>query len=216
MRSRDSESVRAWREEWRQIEEKERLERERPLREAEEQLKKTARELGEFTRKIALTEPIDRYDETALTGVPRSDSDPGLVAALAAAKPWAANEPRYTRLSPGQRAEVGESLYQFIVRNRLDALRPESWKRAFEILYHVGAIPNPAEEPPDPEVVAEEPEPQSVTQAAPAEIEQGWDIVTGEPRTYRRREVDAMDSLTYRKTFRLCGDRRPVFVDPRV
>jgi hypothetical protein len=214
IRERDRLSFKAFLAEEAELEKRRREESERPLREAETAMQKSAREYAVYIRNLALTDKIDRYDETALAGVPRSTSEPDLEKALKAAAPWAASEPRYRRLSPEQREGVGELLFEFIKRNQLHALRVESWQRAFEILFHVGAIPVAPEPENEREPVDVIREPEQVIDSQP-QMFLGQDPQTGLPREFTSRQIDRMDSKTFRKCFGLYGDATPRFIDPR-
>jgi len=133
---------------------------EKPLRDAEAALQSTARQLYTTLRDIALTEPLDSYETDALAGIPRSTDNHGSPAALESSRAWATKEPRYTRLAEDQRIEVGQLLHDFVKRNELDPLSEQSWKRAFEILVYIGAVPvaTEAEIYPEPEQVTAQPE----------------------------------------------------------
>ena len=103
------------------------------------------------------------------------------------------------------------TIREYLVTHRVGVVTVDCWKRAFERLNSFGLL---EARPPEP-VPPVEPEP---VEPAPQteELIAGFDIETGEPRTYTQREIWKMSSIDYRKAFKLyLGkdgiDRTPTF-----
>lgn len=209
MRQRDLESIRQFRREEEEYEAKQREERERPIRDAEQQYNETARKLHAVQRERVLTQKDDefRLDMSTTTPIP-TEQVPGWQRRQA--DEFKATHPDYW---PTPRNEA--ILVDYINRNHpgIRLVSALQLGQAYQRLKEFGLL----QERPGPELVAEPspiPEPEQQRPAEPQRYE-GIDPLTGLNRQYTAREVERMSSDEYRRCFSLYGDRKPIFIDPR-
>jgi hypothetical protein len=173
-----------------------------PVKEQQEEFEKNVKEYRKLLRDLTLTRPLQEFEPTIFDGIPKSQDDVPIDQALSVAKFAVGSDSRYAGLQEHERAEVGKLLHKFVRRNKLDALRPESWRRAFEVLSFSGAIktaPEPQPEP-APEQPDVRPEPEAPEQSK-RDTMTGVDPATGEPREYSTFEIERMSSEEYKNVF---------------
>lgn len=203
MRERDRQSSRQYRNEVAELERQERESAERPIREAEAQLKKTHAELLAIEK-----ENVSRFKDDELYITPelktatmlQTDAD---VFNKKQADLFIQTTPEY---APYRTPENAEILVQYCHRNGLNIIDSDMYRAAFYRLRDLGLLtaipePEPIEEP-EPEPIAETP--------AQTQGEEGFDLESGLPRVYTKREVAQMSSDQYRRAFRLYKDKLTV------
>lgn len=200
MRERDRLALRAQREE---IEAEERAERERieaPIRAAEAKFKETSRAIALAIReRIANGKDDEIYVSPDLVGAKMSQEQAARHNATSGKvflerNPWFYNSP----------ANI-HALIQYFLRNSTNIIDADMWERAAKRLAEFNLFPDYRPEP------EPEPEPEVETERQPPEppkpeVFEGWDLQSGEPRTYTRREVDRMGADEYRRVFRIYRD----------
>lgn len=206
MRERDRIEINAFKEQYEAEQRAKREEAERPIREAEAKLKETANALALAIRERIATGRDDEFQIDPATFKPIKGTAQEFNQAEAA-KFLAANPDYY----PSQ--ENFQALTEYINRNApniilVSALQLE-W--AFKRLREYGLLrerPVPLAEPEKVRLYfgegveqrRHEPEPSSPHEQ---DSEQGWDLESGLPRTYSRKEISAMSADQYRRIFRL-------------
>lgn len=194
-------SLRQHRAEQAAIEDAQRLEREKPLRDAEAKLHSTATALGKFTRQIIATgKDVDAYIAPEVAGKRMSVEDARLYNSNQAklfveASPW---------FWPSESNK--NTLFSYLTRNKIAICTSEMYRRAAEKLRDHGLLQEQPEPEPQPEPI-QTPEPEPAPQ-----IFTGIDQVTGQPREYTAWEVERMDSETFRRVFNL---GKPRLLDAR-
>jgi hypothetical protein len=185
--------------------EQQRLENERlrPVREAEQQLQQTATQLGIVERDLVLN---SKDPEWALP-----ESAVGLKMTRAEARKFAASEAeRFVAETPDYfpSKKNQDILTEYLLRQGLSIPNVDCFKQAFQRLRSFSLLEERPAQEPEP-IVEEQPTEQELSVPQEPESFQGWDVETGEPRTYKKREVAAMSADFYKRAFRLYGDRAP-------
>lgn len=104
-------------------------------------------------------------------------------------------------------AENWDRIRSYIEAQGIAIPNRDVFRQAFERLTSLGLLcPAPTPEPSQGAV----PEQPSDTIAEP-ELVDGFDPMTGQPRKFTQAEIWKMDSVMYRKAFRVWGDMRPRF-----
>jgi hypothetical protein len=101
-----------------------------------------------------------------------------------------------------------ETIASYLADQGVEIPTAETLKLAWERLRSFGMIEERMAPVPTPEPVSENP-PESIP--SKPELVDGFDPDTGEPRKYSQREIWKMDSMTFRKAFRMWGDNQPKF-----
>jgi hypothetical protein len=182
----------------------------RPIREAEEQLRVNHLKLFEFGRAEVLAHRPDPEWELpkSAAGLSMPQSEVNDFVTKEATK-FVAENPDYY---------VCKENYQAIMHYLADqktVLIPnvDVFKAAFERLSRLDLLVLKPEPNPEPAPI-EEPEIEQDAPPQSEELTDGWDPVTGEPKKFSARDIHHMDSETYRKAFRMWvtrdGDRRPL------
>ena len=202
---RDRQSYRKWQEELRAEEAAQREAEERPIRELTQQIVETQRKVFATVRERLLTQKDVDEDGDSLVWV-----DPS-VAGLQ--MPWqlamSANADEYKRFIAAesqwfyQCPENMKCLLSYLERNGCQIFTQEMLKRAALRLAEYNLLEDRPAPPPPPEPVYVNLE-RDRSQERPAEIlHEGWDELTGEPRTFTDYQVNRMSSEQFLKAFRL-------------
>jgi hypothetical protein len=194
MRERDRLSIQAHREEIQSLEREEREARERPIREAEEQLRQTTIRLrGVMCERLLgkLKDPDRIMVDSRVTGITMSRADADKFNRTEFAK-FKDEHPdiHWTQ-------ELLVNLGDYFHKNGLQIVTAEMISTLIERYREYALLPDPPQPDPEPE-----PEPQPDPAPKP-EVFEGWDLDSGEPRTFTRREVDRMSADEYRRVFRI-------------
>jgi hypothetical protein len=97
--------------------------------------------------------------------------------------------------------ELLAMLDDYVAKEGIPIYTANMLKRLIDRFEAAGLLPErPAEPEPEPEPVSE---PERVAVPVVPDTFEGRDLLTGEMRTYTKWEVERMDSETYRKTFKL-------------
>lgn len=202
MRERDRLSLQAWRERWSEQEEAERIKRERPLREVEAQFKANVAQLNHVIRDSIQSgrDPEVWIDPETQGPDHAMDYDTAREFNRVQAAIFAKDNSWYYPC-----AENHAALIKYCENNGLAVMTAEMWLRAAERLRQYGLLrERPALEP-----VTVVPEPVSAAPEPPqAPTYDGFDLETGEPRTYSEAEVRRMSSLQMKRAFKITKDRQ--------
>lgn len=198
MTERDRLSLKAWREEERQRELREEEARMRPVREAEEKLADSYRALAKMERTYLLGEMADpeRFIDDTVATIRLTPEQ---------ANTFNAHEIQiYRQVHPEVYwcGELVSLLGTYFDKNGIRIVTASMIEKLVDRMHDVSLLPERPEPEPDPEHPIEQPEPV----APQPEVFQGWDVLTGEPKSFSKYQVDRMDSETFRRTFRV---RRP-------
>jgi hypothetical protein len=195
MTERERQSLRAWREEVEREERAEREERERPIREAQDKLAETHRQLASVYRERLTvgTDPDVYVDPRVGAGVRMTEQQ---AAAFNAAewKTFIQSHPEFYA-SDANVAALGE----YFDRNNLRLITASMLEKLAQRFADLGLL----EERPIPELPDPEPEPEEPQTPQTPEPHIGIDPETGLEREYSQFEVNRMSSEQYRKAFRL-------------
>lgn len=199
MRERERLSIRTFREE---IEAEERAEKERieaPIRAAKQKLQETAYELTKAYRERLLgnVRDPDVFVDPAVATVRMTKAQAEAHNTEQFRMYYASHPDVYW----GPNLELAKALARYWTKNGVEIATAAMFTQVIERMREYGLLPNPPAPEPEPEP---EPQPEpNVVEPPKPEVFDGWDLESGEPRTYTRREVDSMDSSTYRRTFRI-------------
>ena len=176
------------------MEEADRIERERPAREAAEQLQQSAVELGRLTREMIANgeDPDGAYVAPEVAGTQITVDEARQFNAVEAQK-FMANTPEFYRSDPNVTA-----LFDYLDRNGLQIVTAEMFRRAFERLRDYGLLQErPPEPTPEPRVVETEP----VTAPELEETFVGIDPRNGREKIFNRTEVDNLSADEFKVWF---------------
>ena len=203
---RDRLSLKQYRAEEAAREEAERIEREAPLREAEQKLAASTLALNKRMKEVVQSGRDPDFQ------IPASVAGKGMT--VEEASTFNASEGRkFSQNTPEfyPSARNIDAILDYLVRQGINIADAATYRAAYLRLRDLGLL---EERPPEPEPIEAPPEPEPVIVAEP-ETFAGVDPETGSPREYTQREVTRMDSLTFRKCFKLYGDNIPRCIDSR-
>jgi uncharacterized protein (DUF362 family) len=206
MRDRDRQSLKAFMEEERRLYEAEQEERNRPIREAEQQLTDTHRKLHAMEKQQVATKADDDVfvDPKTLTRVdpqtgvstrfelPQADAERFNVEQ---ARLFIRDHPEFYNSEANIKTVVG-----YLQRNKIEIVSALTFEKAVARLAEFRLL----EERPAPVEVLE-----TIEEVQPVVVERqpekfvGIDLTTGLERQYTPYEVEKMDSTTYRKVFKI-------------
>jgi len=191
VRERDRLSIKAHREEIAEQERAEREMRERPVREAEEQLKKTTAALAkEYRMRLRgeVRDP-DLFIDPAVSGIGMSRAQADKFNSDEFKKFLVSRPDTYL----GSNDEVVQLIARYFTKNKIEIAK------LIDRMSEYGLLPARLQAEPEP---VPELTPEPIEQTKPEAFE-GWDLESGEPRIYTRREVDRMSGDEYRRAFRI-------------
>jgi hypothetical protein len=170
----------------------------RPIREATEQLRETHRKLHATIKERVATQSDDEVFVDPLTlgyTIPQAEADKYNAEQ---ARLFVKNHPEYYASELNIAAVIG-----YLERNQIQIVSALTFEKAaarlaeFHLLEERPAPVEPVQEKEQPVVVKER------TAEKHSETFTGVDPATGRERAYTAREVDAMDSVTYRRAFKI-------------
>jgi hypothetical protein len=194
VRDRDRRSIREFMDEEARLYAAEEEAKERPIREAEKQLKETHRKLYALQKEQVQTGADDEIFVDPLTigyTIPQADADK-----------YNAEQCRlFIQTHPdfyNSQRNIA-TVIDYFVRNKINIISASTLERAVERLkaFHL------FEERPAPEPEPEEEQQPMVVEPPKAETFIGIDPTTGRDREYTSREVEAMSSDEYRRAFKV-------------
>jgi hypothetical protein len=97
-------------------------------------------------------------------------------------------------------------IIQYFLRNNINVIDAEMWERAAKRLQEYQLLPDERPQPESIQEPAPEPIPEPGQQTSQPESFEGYDLQSGQPRMYSRREIDRMSSDEYRRVFRIYRD----------
>ncbi len=169
------------------------------MREAETALQQSATELGKLTREMIQSGKDSDFQLPASVAGRGMDYEEARKFNGSEMRAFIASEPSFFDCP-----ENREALIDYLLRQDCVIADAATYQAAFLRLREYGLL----EERPEPEPIQEPPKPQPVAEPTP-EVFKGVDPATGLEREFSRREVQRMDSLTYRKAFGLYGENGP-------
>jgi hypothetical protein len=199
VRDRDRRSIREFIDEEAMLYAAEQEAKERPIREAEKQLNETHRKLHALQKEQVATQADDEVFVDPLTigyTIPQVEADKYNAEQ---ARLFVKNHPEYYASEHNIAAFVG-----YLGRNQIQIVSALTFEKAaarlaeFHLLEGRPAPVEPVLEEEQLPVVVEE-----RTAEKQPETFTGVDPATGRERAYTAREVDAMDSVTYRRAFKI-------------
>jgi hypothetical protein len=196
MRERDRIEARTHQNE---IEARKRAEREaseKPIREAEAKLKETATELAKLYRDRLLgkVRDPDCFIDPATQGMRLTEAE--------AEKYNNAQARLYREQNPNfyLTDALFDSIKAYIGKNNMNLVSAPMLTALIQRYDEAGLLPERPAPQPEPE-----PTPEPVSQPTP-EVHEGYDLESGLPRTYTKREVDMMSSEIFRRVFRVYAE----------
>jgi hypothetical protein len=196
MRERDRLAIQAHREEIQSLERAERERIEAPIKAAQAEINRTVNELAKVYRQRLLgtvRDPDPIGIDPSVTGIrmPRVEAD-------------AFNRREFAKYKSEHpdvfwTQELLENLGAYFAKQGLQIITAGMIESLVDRYRACGLLPDR----PEPEPIAEPITERESAKPTQPEVFEGWDLDSGEPRTFTRREVDRMSADEYRRVFRI-------------